>query len=293
MSDFDEKLNELEKRRAERTQAFFKRMINKIPLFVGILIAIWWVFYGMVDVEFKFSLLLENILLTVATIVFAITYCNLIANSGFQTAEKTKEYINAKESYYEAQKKGYKYQKEINDYTKEIAIKNLADLRRENLEANLIKYEDVFDKDGRFIKKDYRKDKTLTRHQKKIIRRCAELHISETRIFEGIGSKFYGIKRDVTKTEFITKQTAVKTFTRTILAFTSAFVFFRFKGFSLDGVMYSLFQITMWTASGVSQRIKNYSFVIDNILPQIISKTLVIESFLENRQNITGGIQNG
>ena len=65
-----DKIREYEAQAKEKRQQFFKKLVSKIPLFVGILIALWWIFYGMVDVEFKFSLLFENVILTVAT------FCN-------------------------------------------------------------------------------------------------------------------------------------------------------------------------------------------------------------------------
>lgn len=279
-----DKIREYEAQAKEKRQQFFKKLVSKIPLFVGILIALWWIFYGMVDVEFKFSLLFENVILTIATIVFAITYCNLIAEGGFKQAEETSEYNDAKKEHELAAKDGYKYQKEIINYAKEIALTNLREVRKNNLESNLLKYEEYFGEDDSLIKKDFWRDKTLTKSQKKVIRKCARMHIVLPDLFGGVSETFFGLKKEKSKKEYISTQQASKIVMRTILSFVSALVFFHYKGLNVDGLIYALFQIVLWTASGVSQRISNYNFVIGSLLPQLKTKTLIINGYLDNHK---------
>lgn len=282
MSSFDDELREYERLRQEKNKTIIDNLIAKIPLGVGILIAIWWIFYGTISVDFKFSTIFGNVILTIATIIFAITYCNLIAEGGFTRAEKSDEYKESQKLYRDAVSNGFPYQKEIIEYAKGIALENLKEARKQNLESNFLKYTDFYDENDKPIKVDFKARKDLSRHQKKIIKRCARMHISIPKIFDCLGEGYFGLKREKSKKEYITSQQTTKAITRTILSFVSLSIAFTFVGFNVSGVIYAFFQIVLWTASGVSQRIKNQRFVIETLMPQMDSKTLIINGYLKN-----------
>lgn len=282
MSSYDE-LKELEERNRENRKRIVSGLLARIPLFTGILIALWWVFYGTLEIEWSVKTIFGNVILTIATIVFAVTYCNLIADGGFRTAENTDDYKNSKKEYKNVIKQGIKYKDEITDYAMKIAKSNLKELRKRNLEANYLKYEDYFNEDGT-MKNLNLKDKKLTLHQKKIIKRCIRAHIILPNLFIGVnGEGYFGIRREKSKKEYLTGQQITKIITRTILSFVSLGLALKYIGFNINGIMYAFFQITLWTASGVSQRVSNYRFVLETQLPQLESKTLVIKGYLASK----------
>lgn len=285
MSNFDEELRELEKRNQERAKRIVNSLLARIPLFTGILIALWWVFYGTLDIEWSINTIFKDVILTIATIVFAITYCNLIADGGFRIAEDTDEYKSSLLAYNDAVKSGFKYKDQITDYAIQIALRNLKELRVRNLESNFLKYEDFFDENDKPIPIDFRKRKDLTRHQKKIVRQCVKAHIIVPNLFEFKGEGYFGLKREKSKKEYLTGQQITKVITRTVLSFVSLGLIFRFTGFNISGIMYAFFQIVLWTASGVSQRLNNYRFVLETTKPQLDSKTLIINGYLESKHD--------
>ena len=140
MNSIDNELKELEERNRENRKRILNGLLSRIPLFTGILIALWWVFYGTLDIKWSVETVFQNVILTIATIVFAITYCNLIAEGGFKQAEETADYKESKKNYKDAVKKGIKEKDKINEEAMNIAKSNLKELRRRNLEANFLKY---------------------------------------------------------------------------------------------------------------------------------------------------------
>lgn len=289
MSNFDEELKQLELRNQEKARKLLNSLLARIPLFTGILIALWWVFYGTLDIEWSINTVFKDIILTIATIVFAITYCNLIADGGFRLAEATDEYQESVRQYNEAVKKGFLYKDEVTEFAKDIALKNLTELRKRNLEANFLKYEDYFDENGKSKNIDLKKRKDLTHHQKKIIRRCVKAQIILPNLFEYNGESYFGLRKEKSKKEYLAGQQIIKVITRTGLSFVSLGLMFHFTGFNTSGILYAFFQIILWTASGVSQRLSNYRFVLENTKPQLESKTLIINGYLEKRNMNNGG----
>ena len=285
MNSIDNELKELEERNRENRKRILNGLLSRIPLFTGILIALWWVFYGTLDIKWSVETVFQNVILTIATIVFAITYCNLIADGGFKQAEETADYKESKKNYKDAVKKGIKEKDKINEEAMNIAKSNLKELRRRNLEANFLKYDDFFEEDGSIKPISLKERKDLTLHQKTIIKRCMRAHIILPNLFEGVnGEGYFGIRKERTKKEYLAGQQITKFITRSILSFVSLGVILNFIGFNINGIMSAFFQIVLWTASGVSQRISNYRFVLETQMPQLDAKALIINGYLENHK---------
>lgn len=284
MNNFDDEVRKIEIAKEEKAQLFFKKLTSKIPLIIALGIAVWWIFYGTVKITSTTLSLTDRIGLTICTIVLAITYCSLISDGGFRSAKQTEYFIKVNDEYESAVKKGNAFKKEINKYAYEIAVGNLKECRKNNLEANGIEYEDIFDEDGKLILVDYKKDPRYSRKQKKVIRKCVCQRIILPSIFGNISSKYFGLKREISQKEYTAKTTLTKTITRTIVSIVSVGIMFEFVGFSWGSFIYAVFQIVMWTASGYVQRLKNYDFVIDELIPQLKEKILIITGYLELKE---------
>ena len=279
-NEVNEELRRYQKQKEEKIQEFAKSMMNKMPLFIAIGIAIFWIFYGTVEIIPTNLSIVERIGLTICTIVLAVTYCNLIADGGFKSARESIEYETADKEYEQAQKDGKTEQLEITEYAKDIAKDNLRECRARNLDLNGLKYRDYFDIDGNYIGNDYKLNKLLRRKQKKTIKKCINLRIIIPNIFGNLSSKFFGLKKEVTQKDYKRKDITMQTIIRTVLSFFSVGMMFNFLGFSWGSAIYALFQIVLWSASGFSQRLKNYNFVKDILVPQMKEKTLIINGYL-------------
>lgn len=281
MSSIDDEIREYNIRKEERIQEVAKSLMNRMPLFIAIGIAIFWVFYGTIEIYPTTLSVTDRIIVTVCTVALAVSYCDLIALGGFRSAKESGDYKEADKDYEDALKKGNTKKAEITEYAKDIAKENLKDWRKNNLESNGLKYETYFDENLEYIGGDYRKDKSLRRSQKKCIRKCINQRIILPDIFGFISSKVFGIKKPITEKQYLRKTSVYNTIIRIAISIASVGVMFNFLGFSIGSMIYALFQIVMWTASGFSQRIKNFNFIKDNIIPQIKEKTLIITGYLD------------
>jgi len=290
MSDFEEELKAYEKRSEEKFQEFAKKLTSKIPLFIAIGIAIWWIFYGTVKIYPTTLSITERIELTVCTIVIALTYCSLIADGGYGSAKKSEAYKKVEDEYHNAIKNGNVYKKEIIEYAKEIAMGNLYECRKNNLESVGLKYDMFFDEKGD-LKDVNIKSLKLSRGQKKMLNKCINTHLIMPNLFGNISSRYFGLKKEMSQRQYQVNTTIVNGTVRAVVSIFSVGLMFEFIGFSIGSVIYALFQIVLWTASGFSQRMKNFNFVIDVLIPQLREKTLIINGYIEMK--IMKGEQNG
>lgn len=285
MSDFDEQLREYNKAREEKANEFIKSMLARMPFFIALAIALWWVFYGTIRITGTKMTITEQIGTTVCTIALSLSYTSLIAQGGFDSARHTREYIETKDTWQKNVREGNIWKKEIIEYAKGIAEGNLYEVRKSILETNGIKYETIFDSNGKFIYTDYKKDKALTRHQKKMIKRCVNAKIILPTIFGNVSAGTFGMKKEETLSAYKAKTFTTGAIVKTVLSMVSVGLMFEFIGFSWGSMIYALFQIVLWTASGFSRRLKNYSFIMDTIVPQMEEKSLIIRGYLDSPEH--------
>jgi hypothetical protein len=280
MSEFEEQLHELKQRSEEKVQEFFRKLTSMIPGFIGLLIALWWIFFGALKITQAEVSLVDNLGVTLCSVVLSITMCELIAGGGFNSAKMTKRYITAELEYKNETQRGLHKQKPITKYAYSIAQANLADLRKKNLATNGLYYGDYFDKEGHYIGGDYKHNKKLKRYQKKAITKCIKLKVILPSIFGYISSKTFGLTKEISETEFRTKTVSKNTIIRIVISVLTANVMFEFIGFNAGSLIFAFFQIVLWTSSGLIQRISNFNFVLDKLVPQIQDKTAIIRTYL-------------
>ena len=290
----EKEIRELEQKlktaREEKTKVIVSKLKEYSLYIIVIIISIWWVFYNAIKIEQADLEIKDIALLTVANIVMGLALTSLIAENGFKKARRTEEYISAKEEYYKAQRDGIKYQREIQEYAYQTAFENIVKIRKSNLEANFIKYEDIFDEND-IVRKDIDLKK-YSRQQRKIIRKCLKMKVYLPKIFGNFSSTFFGVKKEISKKEYEARYTTKSFIIKVLLSFFSASVVFTYIGLTWDAVLYALFQLAIWGGSGVMQLTKNYNFIIETELQQIVEKTFIIKSYLERNEN-KGVIENG
>jgi len=258
------------------------------PLLCAIGIAIWWLFYGSIEIYPTSLKITERIGLTICTVFLAVSYCKLISTGGFKSAKSTKEYKRLASDWGYAITKGNSQKKEIIEYAKSIARQNQKEVRTENLEKNGLRYCDFFNDDGELIYLEYKENKKnkhnlsgLTKSQIKIIKKCVNMRVDIPDMFGNISSKYFGLKKRISQKEFAKKNDISQTLIRLVISIFSVGFMFKFIGMSWGSFFYALFQIVMWSGSGILQRMKNYNFVVNELQPQILENTMIINGYLE------------
>jgi hypothetical protein len=270
---------------AERFSEFTTRAVSVAPLVAALGIAVWWIFFGTIEITQLHIGIVERIGLTIVTIVMALTYRKLISTGGFEDGKKIKDY-QTEFTRWRANCKKYVTEKaSIQAFVEDKCKTNVRELIAKNLERNSLIYSDYFNDEGVLINTSYETNKDLTRHQKRIIRKCVRMKVHVPDIFTIDNEKYLGIKRRESEREFKTKTDAINTTVTTVLAFFSTGIMFAFVGFSKGSWIYALFQIALWTGTGVMGRIKNYNHVVKKQLNYIIENSDLIEEYAGLPQN--------
>lgn len=272
----------------EETMSNFATKVGKIlPIIVAIAIAIWWVLNGIIKFEKAELGIVEQVGLVFCTCSLAVIYSGLIANGGFDSAKRTTKFKKHSREWTAAIKDGVKDKKSIELYARDIAKENQRELRTANLEANGLYYWDYFDEKGEFIKLNYHQDKKsktningLTKKQIRIIKKCVNIRIVIPTLFGNLSSKFFGLKKEKTQKSYERSNNLLNFIFRILMSVLTVGLIVKFIGFNIEGIIYAFLQIVLWTSSGVSQRMSNYNFVMNKLLPQMVEKTLIINGFL-------------
>lgn len=279
MSSFEEELRELSLRNEEKFQAAIKKIGSYIPVFIAVCIALWWLFYDAIEIESAKLNVTERVGVMLLTIFLSMVFRSLIANGGYASAKNTKTFIEAETIYEDTASKGIAKQKQILRYANDVASKNLYECRKSNLEANGLRYSDFFDEDGNYIGMDYKHAKNLNLRQKIVINKAIKQRVILPAIFGYISSKWFGLKKEQSQRQHQTK-TAISNFIFGVFAsFISVGVTFHFIGISVDSLIYAFAQILLWTTSGYIQRLNNFNFILDVIVPLYKEKTHIINSY--------------
>ena len=279
MSSFDEELRELALRNEEKFQATIKKIGSYIPVFIAICIALWWLFYDAIEVESIQLNFAERFGLMLLTIFLSMVFRSLIANGGYASAKNTKTFLDAEANYEETASNALEKQKQILAYANDVASKNLYECRKSNLEANGLRYSDFFDKDGNYIGCDYKHANSLNLRQKLVINKAIKQRVILPSLFGYISSKWFGLKKEHSQKEHQAKTAIYNLLFGVFASFISVGVTFRFIGISIDSLIYAFAQILLWTASGYIQRLQNFNFILDVIVPLYKEKTHIINSY--------------
>lgn len=264
---------------AEKFSEFTTKAVSVAPLVAALGIAVWWVFFGTVQI-LKLDLnVATRIGLTIVTIIMALTYRRLIATGGFDDAKKTFIYKDEYKEWKSNCKKCRSEKTQVNEFVRERCHQNVYDLKVENLERNSLDYNDIFDDRGMIKDAKFKKNKDYTWHQKLIISRCVKMKVHIPDIFTVDNERYLGIKPRESEKEFKTKTDVINTIVTSVLAFFSTGIMFAFIGFSKGSWIYALFQIALWTGTGVLGRIKNYNHVMKKQLRYISENNDIMEEY--------------
>lgn len=271
--------NQEEKTFAEKFSELTTKAVSIAPLVAAFGIAVWWIFFGTIQITKLEVNIATRIGLTVVTIVMALSYRKLIATGGFDDAKKTKVYKDEHKAWRDNCKKHCHEKPQIDIYVKEKCHNNVYELKKSNLERNSLLYEDVFSENGTLKDNKYKKNKDYTFRQKRIIGKCLKMKVYIPDVFTVDRGKYIGTYRRESETEFKTKTDVLNTTVTTLLAFFSTGIMFAFIGFSKGSWIYALFQIALWTGTGILGRIKNYNHIMKKQLCYIMENNDILDEY--------------
>ena len=274
-----------EGRTFEQWANYTGKWISKhITTIFAILISIYFVFSGTIKIIPTELGIKEQVIMTLLTIIAGFSITSLIGDQGFSSAREDEEFKREKEKYEDSVKKGTKYRSAIDEFAKDRAKENLKELRINLCNSVALYYYDIFDDEGNVIKDFditiYKNDKNYT---KKIMvyKKCLRLKTQDTSVFSNSGSSKFGIEKRKTIRGYKTKKNTISAITKVILGFGSISIMFIWVGWTAGGIIYALMQVVLWTAMGVIDRLKNFSFMINEIMPQFTEDRLIIDEFID------------
>lgn len=273
-----------EKTFEEGVRAFGGWLSKNLPAIFAILISVFFLFTGVINVLPTNLGWKEQTIMTFVTIVAGFSITSLVGEYGFSSAKNTKLYKDSVIDYNKSVKGALKYREAIDQLAKEKAEDNLKALRIHILESVNISYDDVFNEYGR-IKTDfdiykYKQEKGFVK-KIRAYNKAVRLKIVDTNMFGMANNSLFGIKKEVTEKEYRTKSSLKSIFIKLLLSVATAGIMIQFLGWDLGALIYAFMQVVLWVAMGLITRQKNYNFIMEEILPQIDSKRLTIDEFME------------
>lgn len=257
---------------------------KNLPAIFAVLISAFFLFTGVIKVLPTEMDLKEQTIMTFITIIAGFSITSLVGEYGFTSAKNTKAYTETIDSYNKSVKGALKYREAIDELAKERAEDNLKKLRIHILESVNISYDEVFNEYGRLITEfdiyKYKNDKGFVK-KLRAYHKAVKLKVVDTNVFGLASSSLFGIKKDVTEKEYRTKNSIKSLLIKVLLSIATVGIMFQFLGWDISALIYAFMQVVLWVAMGLITRQKNYNFIIEEILPQINGKELIIKEFME------------
>ena len=257
---------------------------RNLPGIFAILIALFFLFTGVVKVSQADMTWQEQTMMTIINIIAGYSITSLVAEYGFTSAKTSPKYRDIESAYNLSVRKGIKYRGAIDEFAYDKATENLKEVRIHLLEGVNLWYWDIFDDDGR-IKTDfdiyaYKKDKKFTQ-KLRIYHKAVKLHVSNISVFNLASSSIFGVSKEKTEKNYRTTTSVKSLVLKVLLSFVTVGIMFTFLGWNVSALIYAFMQIVLWTSMGLIQRQKNFNFIYDEIIPQFETRRLIIDEFME------------
>lgn len=256
---------------------------NHLSGIFAILISIFFIFNGMVNVLPTNMGVKEQIITAIINIIAGFSITSLVGEHGFKSAKSMKEYKDEVKQYNQAVQDGLKWREGIENHAKKKANDNLKNYRIRLLEGVGLRYWDIFDDDDRvrndFEIKTYKSDQNY-RRKKKAYYKALRVKVFSTNVFGRASSSTFGLKKETTEKAFRTKNGTIKGIVKLVFGVASVGVMFEWLGFTLGALIYAFMQVIIWSAMGLIDSQKNFNFILNEIVPQYETNRLIIQEFL-------------
>ena len=267
-----------------------KWITKHITTIFAILISLFFIFSGTVKVLPTELGVKEQIVVAILNIFAGFSISSLVGEQGFTSAKQSQDFKDIRKEYNDSVKKAIKYRSAIDEFAKEKAYENLKHLRIGLCESVGLYYYDIFDDNGS-LKKDfniyqYKNDRRFRFTKLRIFKKAVKLKVQDYSVFSKSGSSKFGIEKRQTEKVYRAKKYPIKAIIKLVLGISSVGVMFVWIGFNLGSLVFAFAQVMLWTGMGVIDRLKNYNFIIEEIMPQYIDDRLVIDEFMEMSEEV-------
>lgn len=236
---------------------------KNLSIIVVSIIAIFYMFWGSVELLPKKLNWWELICFISTTLVFGISITNLIGESGFSAGKLDEGYLATRSMLIEWCDLAIGFKQDAIKYVDKQIDKEIEEERRLILHRAGIHYNDIFDNAGKALItcKSLKASNKYSHRQKKSIRKAINIKKYEFTLFAYSSTKIVGRKREQSEMEFRSRGIGKDFAIRIFLAVISGSIMFSFTTIDIASVIYSFFQMVLWCASGVLKRVQNFNFI--------------------------------
>lgn len=237
---------------------------TNLSVIVVALISIFYIFWGSVELKLKQLNWWELICYVSTTLVFGVCIVNLVGEQGFVAGKKNEKYLATRKLLLKLCDLLITRKDEAEEFVNKEIDKEIQVERENILHRAGIPYNEIFDENGKaLITGEFlRKTKKYTNKQKKSIKQAIRLKKYGFSLFAYSPTRVIGRKKEQSEQEYRSKSLGKDFAIRIILAVISGSIMFSFGGFDAGAIIYAVFQMIMWIASGVMKRQQNYNFVV-------------------------------
>lgn len=252
---------------------------------VIILTAFAYIFYGLVTIQATGLTIAEVLARAGIGIVVAFIIKECMGENGFNYGYRSNIWITNRDTYLNVCNSANDYIEYVDNFYAYEEIEMKKRYRRQNLVGAQMRYEWFFDKDGNYknpkiAKKPEDEGLYLTRHQKRILRKCLNVKVYNLNLFSEYGIE---VEND-TKKEKTDRNQRRAMFTKNGLfaivgAVVGAYFVPFFKEWNWALFIQSCVQVSIWISCGAIQLYTNFNYVCVEKVAKLKRKSEKIVKF--------------
>lgn len=264
---------------------------------VVILISLAYIFYNMVIIKRTDLTLAECVANAGIGVFIAFIIKEALGESGFTKGYGSQIWQNNLNKYNNACNLANKYIDRIDNFYEIEEKEKKKKYRMQNLQAIRLKYSDFFDSDGNYIENEIKPLKSLkngkiqgvyylTKHQRKILKKCVEVKIHNLNLFSEYGNEIENdTKPEKTDNSQRGKMLVKNTFVVVSSAVIGAYFVPMWNNWNWGSFISATVQVMLWVGAGITQLYQNYNYVVVEKSNKLTRKIELIIKFTRGCEN--------
>ena len=246
---------------------------------IVVLVAIAYVFYGMVKLEPNYTNPFVLIAQAAMGIICGVVIKQSLGENGFSKGYNSQTWQEEAVKYNDACNTANDYMDRVDNFYLNEEIKRKRNYRVQHLQAVRLKYTHWFDFEGNYIGVKEEFDK-LSFAQKRVLKKCVRVKIYVLNLFsEYATSTEQDTKKEMTDTKKRAKNITKNTVSATLIAIIGVYFIPLFDSWSWGKFASSTMQVALWCLLGVLQLYKNFAYVTQEKVAILKKKKEMIKRF--------------
>lgn len=266
--------------RLEELQSLTSRYIKSIAMdIVVVLVAIAYIFYQMITLEFTNLNPLILIAEAVMGIICGVVIKQALGENGFSRGYNSKIWAEEEQKYNDACNTANPYMEYVDNFYQCEEIEKKRNYRRTKLQSVRLKYDMWFDTEGNYIGSidDY---KNLDKKQKKMLNKCIKVKIYPLNLFSQYSiSADQDAKPEITDRKQREKNVAKNTISATLIAIIGVYFMPLINSWSWGSFIAATMQVVLWVLFGIIQLYTNFNFIVQDKVALLKTKKECIKRF--------------